>query len=255
MSDENTPQEGQNQEVQLTPTQEQAMASGWVPKESYKGDPEKWVDAAEFVRRGELFSKIDHQGRELKDLKKALAAMAQHNQQIGEIEFQRALTALKQQKKTALEEGDADLVISVDEQIDQVKELRRNAAPAVTIPDQPQEHPEFVAWKSQNGWYESSAPMRAYADELGKQLHSSGMAPNEVLRKVAEEVRKEFPTKFSNPRQGRPSPVEGSQAKGSGSSSFQLTPEERKIMNTLVRQKVLTEEKYIADLKKIKGVQ
>lgn len=256
MSDENNvPQEGSEttQEAQLTPTQEQALASGWVPKDSFKGDPDKWVDAAEFIRRGELFSKIDHQNREIKELRRTMEALAQHHQNVSEVEYQRALSTLKAQKKSALEEGDADLVIAVDEQIDAVKEMQRNA-PKVNVPQQQNDPQEFVSWKAQNQWYESDETLREYADAVGLQLHQQGLSPNEVLAKVSEKVRKTFPAKFQNPRQSRPSPVEGSSAKGSSSSSFQLTPEERRVMNTFVRQKVMTEEQYIAELKKVKGV-
>lgn len=253
MSDELNTQEGQAPEI--TPTQEQAMTSGWVPKDQYKGDPEKWVDAAEFVRRGELFSKIDHQGRELKELRKTLEVMATHHKNVSEIEYQRALQTLKAQKKNALEEGDADAVIAVDEQIDQVKEFRRQAANTIDIPQPAQEHPTFVNWKEQNKWYEASGPMRAYADALGNQLHASGMTPDQVLQKVAEEVRKEFPNKFTNPRQARPSAVEGSVPRSGGAPAFELSQEESRVMNRLIRDKVLTREQYIADLKKIKGVQ
>jgi protein-tyrosine-phosphatase len=255
MSDELIPQEGTEnvQEPQLTPTQEQALSSGWVPKESFKGDPDKWVDAAEFIRRGELFSKIDHQNREIKELRRTMEALAQHHQNVSEVEYQRALTTLKAQKKAALEEGDADLVIAVDEQLDAVKEMRRNA-PVVEVPKAEPSPQEFVAWQAQNPWYESDEDMRDFADAIGFQLHNKGLPPNEVLAKVTEKVRKNFPAKFTNPRQARPSPVEGSSAKSSSSSSFSLTPEERKVMNTFVRQKVMTEEQYIAELKKVKGV-
>ena len=108
---ENLPQEGQEQ-PQFSPVQEQALAQGWVPKEEYKGDPEKWVEAAEFLRRGELFAKIEHQNRELKDVKRALQEITKLHSQVREIEYKRALDTLKAQKKTALEEGDADAVIA-----------------------------------------------------------------------------------------------------------------------------------------------
>lgn len=253
MSDELNPQEGQTQPT-LSPTQEQALASGWVPKEDFKGDPEKWVEAGEFLRRGELFAKIEHQNKKIKDMDAALKMLGQHYQQVSEVEYQRALKDLKEQKKSALEEGDADRVIEVDEMIAQVREAKATASTAPAQPTQ-EIHPAFTAWQAQNPWYERNGPMRAYADALGTELHASGMHPDEVLRKVSEEVRKEFASKFTNPRAARPAAVEGSSTKsGQSSSSFQLSADERRIMNTLVRQKVLTEEQYVADLKKVKGV-
>jgi len=72
----------QREEVQLTPIQEKAMAEGWRPKEEYQGDPEKWVDAAEFLRRGELFSKIELQSKEIKQLKQTMTEFAKHHEKV-----------------------------------------------------------------------------------------------------------------------------------------------------------------------------
>lgn len=34
-----------------------AMETGWKPKDQYTGPEGKWVDAEEYLRRGELFDK------------------------------------------------------------------------------------------------------------------------------------------------------------------------------------------------------
>lgn len=254
---QSTPEGTENQEVQLSPTEQEALASGWVPKDQFHGEADKWVDAAEFLRRGELFRKIETQSRELKDVKRALQDMKKLHADVRQVEYQRALETLKAQKKTALEEGDAEAVIAADERIDLVREQQRLLAQQeANEPAQSGEaHPEFVQWVQQNSWYSNSAPMRAFADTLGQELHASGLSPVEVLKKVAQEVRKEFPHKFKNPNQDRPGAVEGTTAKGSSSSSkFQLTPEQRQIMNRFVRTGALTEEEYIRDLKKTMGM-
>jgi hypothetical protein len=255
MENENVAPEGTEQAPELSPVQQEALDSGWVPKEDFHGDQEKWVDAAEFLRRGELFHKIEAQSREVKDLRKALVEMKKLHASVREVEYTRALDTLKAQKKNALEEGDADAVIAADERIDMVREQQRQLQyePA-DIPQTGAEHPEFVAWTAKNSWYVNNNPMRAFADALGQELSAQGLTPPQVLKKVEEEVRKEFPNKFQNPRQARPSSVEGSTPKGSSSGGFQLSPDERRIMNTFVRSGAMTEAAYIADLKKIKGI-
>ena len=35
--------------------EERASAMGWSPQENFKGDPERWVDAETYVKRGEEF--------------------------------------------------------------------------------------------------------------------------------------------------------------------------------------------------------
>lgn len=252
----NTPEEGsENVPAELSPVEQEAVDSGWVPKEEFHGDEHKWVDAAEFLRRGELFKKIEVQNRELKDVKRALVEMKKLHSSVREVEYQRALDTLKAQKKSALEDGDADAVIAADDRIDLIKEQQRQlqAEPEPQI-EAGEQHPVFVEWTSRNSWYTTQAPMKAFADALGAQLAQEGLTPPQVLKKVEEEVRKEFPNRFRNPRQDRPSGVESSTPRGKSSTKFELTPDERRIMNNLVRQEVLTEAQYIADLKKVKGL-
>ena len=253
---ENQNGSGENQEevdAVLTPVEEQALDSGWVPKDQYKGEEHKWVDAGEFLRRGELFKKIEDQSKQLKDVRNALNEMKKLHSQVREVEYKRALTALREQKKQALLDGDADAVIDVDERIDLVKDEQAQLRSEPAVPE-PANHPEFEAWVSQNNWYQSSAPMRAFADALGKDLAGAGNSPPEVLRKVAAEVRKEFPHKFSNPNRDKPGAVETGRNTGATSGSkFVMSDEERRAMNTFVRTGVMTEKEYIDELKKVRG--
>jgi hypothetical protein len=96
--------------------------------------------------------------------------------------------------------------------------------------------------------------MRAYADRIGNKLGASGMSPNEILTEVEAAVKKEFAAKFENPNRNKPSAVEAGSNKAAGKKdSFQLSEEERRVMRRFVSQiPGMTEEKYIADLKKIK---
>lgn len=259
MSDENQVVE-QDVEVQADPVEQEARASGWVPKDDFHGDPNKWVDAGEFVRRAPLFQKIDLQTREMKELKKGLDALKAHHAQVRETEYKRAVEDLKQQKREALINGEVDEIVDIDDKIDAVKEAQRKfaqeqAVEAAQATSPEVIHPEFAAWTKRNTWYNDSRPMRAFADTLGIELRESGMSPSEVLRQVEIKIKEEFPHKFRNANRDKPGAVEGS-GKGGGKSSNSgeatLTDEERRIMNTFVRTGVMTKEQYIADLKKVK---
>lgn len=232
----------------------EAMESGWVPKDEYKGVEHKWVDAGEFLRRGELFKKIEDQSKQLKDVRSALNEMKKLHGQVREVEYKRALDALREQKRTALQEGDADAVIAAEERIDLVKEqVKQLQSEPPVMQDNGSEHPEFVQWADRNNWYKTSGPMKAFADALGQDLARAGNSPSEVLKKVEAEVRKEFPNKFRNPNQEKPGSVESGQGRGTSKSSFVLTDEQRRIMNTFVRTGALTEKEYIASLQKMQG--
>ena len=236
---------------QYTEAETEALASGWVPKEEYSGIEHKWVDAGEFLRRGELFKKIEDQSKQLKDVRSALNEMKKLHGQVREVEYKRALDALREQKRTALQEGDADAVIAAEERIDLVKEQAKQLRNEPQEVQTTQEHPEFVQWTERNSWYKNSSPMKAFADALGRELAAAGNSPPEVLKKVEAEVRKEFPNKFRNPNQDKPGNVESGQGRGTSKSTFTLTDEQRKVMNTFVRTGVMTEKQYIEDLKSV----
>ena len=239
---------------EFSKTEQTALDQGWVPQEDFHGEEHKWVDAGEFLRRGELFGKIDSQNRELKETRKTLQALEQHYLKVKETEYKRALTDLKKQKKEALIENDVEAVLNVDEQIDELREEQikeaKQAAQAQMTQQASEPHPEFVAWTQKNSWYESSTPMRAFADARGNELRQVGKSPSEVLRLVAEEVRKEFPNKFYNAKRDEAGSVEGTGAKGTkASGKVELTEFEATIMKKLVGQGVLTKEQYMADIK------
>lgn len=243
---------------EVTPLMQEALDQGWVPKEEYAGDPERWVDAGEFVRRGELFRKIESQSRELKDVKKALNELAKHNSKIREVEYNRALAELRAQKKEALAEGDADRVVDVEDKIDLIKDQQKQLQQQ-QFQEVQQEviHPEFAKWTAKNSWYESDKRMRNVADALGRELASEGLSPTEVLAEVEKEIKTRYPEKFRNPNRAKPGAVEGAAPRSNASArdDFEsgMTAQEKQIMNTLVNSGALTKEEYLKQFKAIKA--
>lgn len=267
MSDENQEvkaPEVKQEEVKNEPSEIEIKArnAGWVPKEEFADDPDKWVDADEFVRRGPLFEKINAQSREMKRMREAMEALQLHHAKVKETSYKEALAVLKAQKREAFTEGDPDKILAIEEKMDDLKEQQRSfeaqRAREVAAPSQ-ELHPEFKAFLDRNPWYQAEAPMKAFADTVGVELRNSGMSPTEVLKKVEQKVREEFPHKFRNANRDKAPAVEGA-GKGTGKAgsnapAYQLTDEERRVMNTFVRQKIMTEAEYIAELKKIKESQ
>ena len=257
MAEENkTAQEGEQvaapEVPQLTAVEQKAMEEGWVPEAEWGGDPDQWRPAKEFLDRGELFKKIEDQNRTMKDMKRALDDMKHLQAKTREVEYARALTSLKSQKKQALEEGNADSVIAIDDQIDLVKTEQRKleAGPS----QEPEVAPEFTAWVDKNNWYETDPGMRGYADSLGRSLGAKGMTPMQVLQEVEKEVRKEFPHKFTNPNRQKPGAVEGSVKSGKSTDNYALSDIERQVMQRFVRTGAMTEKEYIASIKNLNGV-
>jgi len=245
------------EQKESTPLELEAREQGWVPKEEFDGDEGKWVDAGEFVRRGELFKKIEHQSRETKALRKALEQFKELHSKVNEAAYQRALRDLKAEYKTANREGDFEKADKIEAEIESVE--REAATVQKQINEVTQEsaqiHPEFAAWVSKNDWYATQPHMKTFADHKGLEFARLGLSNTEVLKRVEAEVRKEFPSKFTNPNRERPGAVESSTHKSTSKSSekgYELTDQERKVMNNLVASGVLTKEEYIADLRKLK---
>lgn len=252
-------QSQESTKTELTAVEQRAIEMGWRPKSDFEGDEDDFIDATEFVRRKPLFEKIDHVGKELRETRKALKALQEHHTKVKEAEYQNALKQLRAEKKVALEEGDADRLIEIDEQIAEAK--------ATEISQQAQQrqqaqapHPNFVQWVQKNQWYQSDAELRTVADQIGTAYAAKNpeTSPDDVLKYVEQRVRKLYPENFRNPNKERPSAVEGrtqtqASEKKDGISDYPLTDEERKVMNTFVRSGVMTKEEYIKDLKSVKG--
>ena len=252
------PSQVAEQEVSTPQTnsyEDQAKEQGWKPKEEYEGDPDKWRPAKEFVERGELFSKIDSMGKDLKETRKALKMLQEHHSKVKETEFKNALTELKALQKKHLEEGNSDAYLETTELLTDLK-TEQKAREIVTEQTPQTPDPRFLTWVGENKWYEKDREMRDYADTLGAGYaqRNPNLEPEEVLQYVTAQVKNRFKDKFVNPNRSKPNSVEGASAPAANKGSFELTEDERKVMNTFVRAGVMSKEEYIAQVKAMKGV-
>lgn len=246
---------GANEGTPLNTIEDQAREQGWVPKEDFQGEEHKWVEPGEFIRRGELFKKIDQVSRSAKNAEATLAQFKSHYLKMQDIANKNALEALKKERKEARDMGDFDKVDSIEEQMD---EVRTNAAASKDeinkTTEVPEVYPEVQAWVDRNGWYSTDARMKAYADTVAAELSGLGTKGKALLDGIDSEIRKAFPTKFTNPNRDRPGAVESPSRSGRSTGGFELSEQERHIMGNLVKSGVMTKDEYITDLKKIKGV-
>ena len=247
----------QTQEIQYSEIELKAIDQGWIPKEDFDGDVSEFIDAPEFVRRGELFSKIEKQSKELKAVRQALEALSSHHSKVKEMEYERALKSLKDARRQATIDGDHERALALEDKIDEVKlEKEQIAAEAKqAIVQEPEEYTvEFKSWVDRNGWYETSKVMRKAADALGKDFYNEGYSPAEVLRMVEQEIRTEFAHKFAKPAASRPSAVEASTRSGGKKDDFVMSPEEKDMMRKIVAVTPnFSEADYIRDLKALKS--
>lgn len=252
-----TEETNQEQQIEFTPVEQGAMSQGWVPKDQFQGDEHKWVDAGEFLRRGELFKKIEEVSKTAKHAKQTLEEFKAHYAKVRETEYQNALKTLRAERRNAMANGDFEQVEAIEDKMETVKSEAETVKQEIHSTPQVEIHPEVAQWVEANPWYNSDSTMRAFADAIAMSLNKEGKTGSALLRGIDEKVREAFPAKFKNPNRDRPGAVESSAIKAKNVSqvdSFELTPQEKRIMETFVRDGVMTKEEYIADLKKVKGI-
>lgn len=193
-------------EVQSSATPEQrqeAADMGWIPPERYRGDPDKFVDADVFVKRGkELLpivraseAKLRGEVGSLKSQNGALAGSVEElkGQLKDVLEFQSEFVAarLKEQRRAILakvreakEAGNDDLVADLEEELEETREAiaeakEKKTSPAATPtaspPPAPAIPPELVAWKAANPWFGVDERKTRYAHLAGADAAAKGL--------------------------------------------------------------------------------
>lgn len=240
---------------------------GWRPLEEFKGDPADWVDAKEFLGRQSLFEKIASQRNEIQSMKRDLTLVREYVQQMSKIEYDRALKQLKADRKAAIADADVETAEQLDKDIESLQENRK-ASPA-SDPNQGQNEEvarQFEAWQNRNEWYKTDPELRQQADAIGigYGTQNRGIAPDALFAYVEKTIKKMYPEKFGTPTTRKSSvadtssPVESGgitnsaasprQSKGNKITEADLTSDQLRIMNALVRTKTVTKEQYLAQL-------
>jgi len=257
---EESQEQDQQQSPQYTPAESLAMEGGWKPKDEYNGDPAKWVSAEEFNRRGELFEKIDYQNREIKEMKRAMKEVLDHQGKIREQAYAEALKTLKTQKAQAVEEGDSKVFLAVEEQEEQLKKAwaTEKQEQKAQVRNGPSE--VFTSFLMENSWYTKDQEQREYADKTGiayaKKLGiQPGTATPEqesaVLEYVVSKVKEKFSSqkKIQSVESGRGgAQTQTSQQSSKGFKESDLSPTEKRAMDNYVRWGVMTKAEYLKSL-------
>jgi hypothetical protein len=242
-------------EQQEVAVKERARSLGWKPLKEYDKDPADWVSAREFLSRQSFFDKIKEQRNEIRSLKTDIQLMGQHFSQMKEVEYKRALSTLKSDRKEATASGNIDKAESISDQITEI-ETQRKQTTTQTQPQQGAE--EFEQFKQRNKWYNSDSDLtkRANAVGIGYANMNPQATPNEVLAYVEEAMRPSVQPKRvvapASPEAG------GINQAGRGSknklSEGDLSPMQQKIMNTLIQRGIKTKDEYLTELTQAESV-
>lgn len=245
---------------ELSPVEQQAQEQGWVPLEDWKAsgrDENEWRPAKEFVERGELYKSIHSTKRELKQTQAALTALQKHHQYVYEKSYQQAIKDLRDAKRQAIRNEDFQKLEEIEDKMEQVQtEFQRDAQQFAVTNAATQAStnvaPEFQAWVDRNGWYLTDSALRDEAEAAGFLYLNKGGTKDGLLAHVETTIKRKFPEKFGVKR-AAPNAVAGvdrTAAKKTTKDNFELTSDERAIMDTFVKQGIMSEADYIKELKK-----
>lgn len=254
----------QDAEPQLT-AEDRALAMGWTPKAQFKGDPERWVDAETFVKRGEEFlpflkannkrleQALERANAKMEGLEKAVSKSIEHISRADQRAYARARADLEAELEQAAAAGDTEGVKAVTKDIVNLeKEIGEGKAE-----EKPADVPEFAAFKDENAaWYGKDKALSAAFDALCRDVFEEGYtSPKAGLKEAMSRLKDSFPEKFAkpvNPNRSAPAAVEGAgaPARRGGKTYADLPPEAKKMCDEFVRDiKGFTRDKFVKDYK------
>lgn len=157
---------------------------GWRPKEDWKGDPDKWKPAHEYVR-----STVDVNRKvvnRLKGVEDQLARVARTSVSITEREVAKERERLMQEREEAFDAGDRDAFVRAERELAKVVEV----APA-PVPDETHSFVERNA-----NWFQKDKEATAWAVNRANELAATGLGPARQLAIVEREAKTMFPEFF-----------------------------------------------------------
>lgn len=226
--------EGGETTVTVDPQVEtRARSMGWKPKTEWAGPQDKWVDATEFVQRGEQVipiiksenrrlhetveqqnARIARQDAELAELKTSIETLKNFNTEMSAERVKNMRAQIAKEIKEARESGDVERELELTDQLDEattaLKEAKttpKETSKTTTTQQQPPAlDPE---WLSENTWFGQDDLRTDLATTVGQRIRARhpNLVGRAFLNKVSEEVLKAMP--IVNTERDNPPKVEG----------------------------------------------
>ena len=199
---------------------DRARMMGHIPKEEFRGDPERWVDAEKYVERAESMmpimksqmgkyeNKIFSLEAQVESQKKTTEKLLKMGETVQKRAYEQAKRELTQQQVAAVSDGDVEKWQKLEDQKDSLPQ------PEV-IEIEPVSSPVFDQWHTGNEWYLKDEDMTDFANLHAQKItkQNPNMPYEQVLQTVEEKIKKTFPANFENPNRDTPSPVDGGQSR------------------------------------------
>lgn len=182
-----------------------ASRMGWSPKENWRGDPDKWKPAHEFVAatadiNGKLSTKLSSMEQRLEVISRTSAAMTEQA-------LARQRQELLEAREEAFQTGDAEAFNKVDAQLARLPQSVETGPPA-----------EVQEWADKNSnWFQKDPEATAWAQNRAGELAKQGLGTQRQLTIVEREARQLFPEFFEADKpKPKPAPLTDTGKRGGG---------------------------------------
>lgn len=186
--------------------EEVASSLGWHPKEEYDGDPDNFVEAEEFVKRGRealpiLRENMRKTSAEVEELRKTIEDQKALTERQLAAQRERLEQEYEEKLRQAAESGD----------VAEFDRLRKEEKPTVNGPSVSPEERRFA---SENEWYGVDPDMTAVAVARSNQLARDfpNFTVQQNLDKTLAHVKNAFPHKFGKTKSTPPHVESGRRA-------------------------------------------
>lgn len=181
------------------PVADLARELGWAPKEEFRGDPEKWRPADEFIREGRNIQRS--MSDKLRGLEETQSRIARISEQLISDKVAERDAYWQQQLDKAVDDGDHEAARKA------TAELRKASQPSqeASVPA------ESAAWIARNEWFEKDPLAKALAVDTAERFKHLPVA--QQLEMAERAVKRDFPEHFKQPAKQPPATQTGATRK------------------------------------------
>lgn len=192
-------------------TELEARRLGWVNKDEFRGDPDKWRPADEFLDRGRrilpivqanerrLHRRVDELEKLIKEQTEASKELLEFTSKSEQRAYERAKSEIMQRVEQGAANADASAVRAGMQELDA---LNKEHVPAPKKKDEakasPQIDPVIQDWIDKEQWFLRDKALNAYATSVYEdvQREKPGLSEADRLGEVKKRTVDKFPEKF-----------------------------------------------------------
>ncbi len=189
---------------------ERAKKLGYKDGDEYTGNPKYKLSPKEYLERAEKGGTIKKLESDITEMRSAFEKMQKFTQLQVQSARDRALEELKIKQAKSVDEDGVSASVAFDNYEREKVKVEKQYTPE---PERETEAPEITKFYQENPWYKEDVVMQGAANALHRSIVNKhpDKPLDEQLRLVKQEIIKNFPERFENPKRKVQS-IEGGQS-------------------------------------------